>query len=98
MEKPEENNIAEQIKCKKCDKPLDKLGSVCQYCKLIKKKVCGRCGRNTHKALDCFAQKHIKGHELADNAQNKCTRCNRNGHRVADCLAFKDIDGQMITK
>lgn len=29
-----------------------------------KKKICGRCGRNTHTRETCYAKKHLKGHVL----------------------------------
>lgn len=41
----------------------------------FQKKACNRCGRNNHNAEECFASKHIKGHELTPkkivNLQNK---------------------------
>lgn len=57
------------------------------------RKVCERCGRNTHLADACYAVKHIDGRVIPKQV---CARCGRDSHVASACYAAKDIAGNKI--
>ena len=96
---------SESDNCYKCGKH----GHFANQCKktLVKKKVCGRCGRISHTEENCYAKSHISGEYLSDSDEEEyyssedddlgaCFRCGRLGHYANTCYASKDVNGKRV--
>jgi len=56
---------------------------------------CKKCGRNNHKAKDCFATTKLTGSPILKKV---CKKCGRSNHKTKDCYATTKITGETIKK
>ena len=88
-------NKAKKSGIKRKNECEDSLGRTIPSKKIVK--VCERCGRDSHKAKECYATKHVNGCTIEEeDEEDVCKRCGRDSHKAKECYATKHVKGFTI--